>query len=214
MNKKVIIWTSVAVIAVGGIVGGVLWWQNRDKPSEDGENGEGGWDDDVRLGDSSGGGFGSGSTSGGYTGGSSGGSTSTGGSGTVTPTTLSNFDKVKKFFGKSAKLYDNRLVVGKSADDFDKSYRFTLGFLSPKIITVGQNWGLGGKKIYATFYKSGNFFIKIEGMDTWIIAGKYTDGGDEMRVTDAKGKWQKNIGRVADLSNPAANVKLLLTSLS
>lgn len=98
MTKKSIIWTSVAVLAVGATIGGVVWWQNRDKPS-------GGDDDilddgfkitDVDLGSTSGGGA------------------STGGS-SATMSDKQNFTAVKNAF-PTAKVYGNRISYAKTID--------------------------------------------------------------------------------------------------
>jgi hypothetical protein len=122
-----------------------------------------------------------------------------------------NFRKLKKFFGKGAKDYGNKIVVKKTPNDFAKTYSLEMGLFAPFIKTVGQNWGV--KSIIVTFYKSGKFFVKLEGMDTWIISGTYGYGGKKMRVVDAKGKWKKNIGLKVEGNNPASNVQKLLTNV-
>lgn len=190
MSKKAIIWVSISAILIGGSIGGYLWWQNRPEKTDDNTNEN--EDEDSKLPDLSGGGTSSGGSS-------SGGSI---GAGTTTSAPkLSSYDAVRKFYGSKGRSFDNRFVVTASASDFNKMVSF-MGIQ----LAYGEDWGIGNKKIYMTYYKNGSFFLKIEGMDSWIISGVYSDGGKQLKVTDAKGKWAKNIGLIVD-GNPAANVK-------
>lgn len=185
MNKKVIIWTSVSVLVIGGAIGGYLWWQNRPESNGEEDTDEGD-DDEFKTQDTNTGG---GNTGGGYTsGGSTGGGTTT--TSPIIP--LTSFGSLKKYFGNSAKDYGTKIVI----------------------TARGNNWGLNpyNNTAYVTFYKRGEFFVRLAEMESWVVKGKYYRGGNKLIVTDAKGNWVRNKGRVAELGNPVANVKLVMTT--
>lgn len=95
-----------------------------------------------------------------------------------------NFNSVKNYFGKSASVYLDRVVVRKTASE-----------LAQIVGQPAEALGLGtNTDISVVYWKSGAFTVKV-GNTIAALKGLYFKGGTIVKVTQGKGKFAAKVGR-------------------
>lgn len=148
MNKKVIIWVSVAIVLVGGSVGTYLWWTNRPTDEEDTDN-----DTDDKYVDNT--------------------TTTTTNSpiDTIPKPNPTNFDLVKAYFGSKAKDYQDRIVIKLRDSDVDENW----GIGNSKVTIVYYNnnrffisiEGIDGSIMSGNYSEGGKSLVVTGGKAKW-----------------------------------------------
>lgn len=100
-----------------------------------------------------------------------------------------NFAAVKKYFGSSASIYNNRVVVTKSTK-----------FLAQTINQPASIFGLTDSEITVVYWENGQFTVKINGVKA-ALKGYYYKGGTVIKVSGGQGKFASKAGLREEDSN-------------
>lgn len=110
---------------------------------------------------------------------------------------MNNFEAVKKYFGNSATIYNDRVVLTKTASEIATSLNKTVNEI-----------GLTNEKVSAVFWDNGQFTVKI-GDTQAVLSGYYYQGGTVIKISSGKGVFASKKGRIEEGVNVVNNIARL-----
>lgn len=102
---------------------------------------------------------------------------------------INNFNSVKNYFGNSAAVYNDKVVVKRSVK-----------MLAQSVNQPATALGISNSDISVVYWKSGVFTVKIDGVKA-AVKGYYYKGGTIIKVTSGKGKFSSKVGLREEDSN-------------
>ena len=101
-----------------------------------------------------------------------------------------NFEAVKKYFGNSAAVYNNRIIIKRNTAELAKMINKNI-----------SDFGVGNTNVSLVYWDNGQFTVKV-GDVIAALKGHYYKGGTEIKVSGGVGALNAKKGLIEKDNNP------------